>query len=128
MNDTAKTMVMYGEYPLESLQKEWVNFLRCRGHRVEEPEDVAGVVVSQSKNDNSYRWLLFAAQGKIKRLTPAQRRDLGKEMQRAEEAGQKPYIVVHFTVPVPKVIIKPAARVLKTGRVGSARGGIAWSG
>ena len=128
MNDTAKTMVMKGEFPLAFLQKEWIDFLQSRGHRVEEPEDIMGVVVSESKKDNRFRWLLFTARGLIKRLTPGEYQNLSKEVERAKKAGQKPYVVVYFSVLESKIVIKPAGRVLKTGRVGSVRGGIAWSG
>ena len=56
MNDTDKTMVMKGEYPLAFLQKEWIDFLLCRGHRVAEPADIMGVVVSKSKKGDRFRY------------------------------------------------------------------------
>lgn len=126
MNDTAKTMVMKGEFPLTFLQKEWIYFLLCCGHRVAEPEDTLGVVVSESKKNDRFRWLLFTARGLIKRLTPGEYQNLRKEVERAQKAGQKPYVVVYFSVLEPKIVIKPADRVLRTGRIGSTRGGIAW--
>ena len=126
MNAATKTGAMRYEYPIESLREEWIKFLQRRGHRVQRAEGVSRAIVSQSKKNNGFRWLLFTAQGRIKRLTPTQCRNLGREIQRAKEAGQRPYVVVHFTVPVTKVVIKPAGRVLETGRIGSAHGGIAW--
>ena len=114
---------------LELLQKEWIGFLQQRGHQVQEADAAAvGVVVSQSKKDNRFRWLLLVAEGQIKKLRPGEYHKLGQEYERAQKAGQKPYVVVYFAEPQPKVVIMPADRVLQTGSVGSARGGIAWRG
>ena len=59
-------------------------------------------------------------------LLQEQRKQLRKEINHARNEGQKPYVVVRFDEPELKIIIKPAERALETGRIGSARGGIAW--
>ena len=117
---------MKDRYPAELLREAWVRFLQRRGHEVHVTEGITGAITSYCKEHNSFRWLLFVAEGQIKRLSPSERRQLGREIETAKEQGQKPFVVVRFTVPRPKVIIKPAEKVLETGRIGSARGGIPW--
>ena len=117
---------MKNEYPTELLRGAWINFLQQRGHEVYAPEQVIDVIASHCDEHNSFRWLLFVAEGQIKRLSPSQMRQLAKEIELAKEQGQKPFVVVRFTVPKPKILIKPAHKVLETGRIGSARGGISW--
>ena len=90
------------------------------------PESITDVISSYSKEHNSFRWLLFVAEGQIKRISLSQMQQLAKEIKVAREEGQKPYVVVRFAVPRPKVIIMPAESVLGIGRVRSERGGIPW--
>lgn len=108
------------------LLEGWIDFLHDRGHSVELLRETPNVVVSHGKKDNSFRWLLFAAAGRVKVLRPAERKNLVNEIQNAQKAKQKPYVVVRFELPAAKIIVKPADKVLQTGRIGSARGGIAW--
>ena len=117
---------MKDEYPAELLREAWINFLQQRGHEVYAPEQVIDVIASHCNGYNSFRWLLFVAEGQIKRLSPSQMRQLAKEIGLAKEQGQKPFVVVRFTVPKPKILIKPAHKVLETGSISSARGGIPW--
>ena len=111
---------------LELLQQAWIDFLQRRGHEISIPEQIIDVITSYCEGHNSFRWLLFAAAGQVKRLTPSERRQLAREIEAAREQGQKPYVVVRFSVPKSKIIIKPAENALETGRIGSARGGIPW--
>ena len=108
------------------LLEGWIDFLHDRGHRVKLLKETPNVVVSHSKKDKSFRWLLFVAAGRVKVLRPYERRNLADEIRNARKAKQKPYVVVRFELPEAKAVIKPADKVLQTGRVGSARGGIAW--
>ena len=117
---------MKDKYPAELLRQTWINFLQQRGHEVYTPEQVIDVIASHCDGHNSFRWLLFVAEGEIKRLSPSQMRQLAKEIELAKEQGQKPFVVVHFTVPKPKILIKPAEKVLETGQIDSVRGGIPW--
>ncbi len=117
---------MNRQYSLELLQEAWTNFLQQRGHEVYPPEQVIDVITSHCDGHNSFRWLLFVAEGQTKRLSPSQMRQLAKEIELAKEQGQKPFVVVRFTVPKSKILIKPAHKVLETGRIGSTRGGISW--
>lgn len=119
---------MKNEYPAELLREAWINFLQHKGHEVYTPEQITDVITSRCEEHNSFRWLLFIAEGQIKRLSPSERRQLAKEIEAAREEGQKPYVVVRFTVPRSKIIIKPAEKALESGRIGSARGGIPWFG
>ena len=116
------------EYPLGMLLEGWIDFLHDCGHSVELLRETPNIVVSHGKKDNSFRWLLFVAAGRVKVLRPTERQELAGEVQNAQEAGQRPYVVVHFELPEAKVVMKPADKVLQTGRIGSARGGIAWLG
>jgi hypothetical protein len=100
--------------------------LHDSGHKVELLKENPNIVVSHSKKNNSFRWLLFAAAGRVKVLRPAERKNLADEIGNARKTGQEPYVVVGFELPEARVIVKPADKVLQTGRVGSARGGIAW--
>lgn len=117
---------MNRQYSLELLQEAWTNFLQQRGHEVYVPEQVIYVITSHCDEHNGFRWLLFVTEGQTKRLSPSQMRQLAKEIELAKEQGQKPFVVVRFTVPKPKILIKPAHKVLETGRIGSTRGGIPW--
>lgn len=117
---------MKDEYPAELLREAWINFLQQRGHEVYLPERITNVIASHCEEHNSFRWLLFVAEGQIKRLSPSEMRELSGEIEAAREEGQKPFVVVRFTVPRPKIMIKPAQKVLETGRIGSVRGGIPW--
>jgi hypothetical protein len=116
------------EYPLGMLLEGWIDFLHDCGHSVELLRETPNVVVSHGKKDNSFRWLLFVAAGRVEVLRPAERKNLVNEIQNAQKAKQKPYVVVRFELPAAKIIVKPADKVLQTGRIGSARGGIAWLG
>ncbi len=120
---------MNRQYSLELLQEAWTNFLQHRGHEVhapDPPDQVIYVITSHCDGHNSFRWLLFVAEGQTKRLNPSQMRQLVMEIELAKEQGQKPFVVVRFTVPKSKILIKPAHKVLETGRIGSVRGGIPW--
>lgn len=110
------------------LLEGWIDFLHDRGHSVKLLRENPNVVVSHCKKDNSFRWLLFVAAGRVKVLRPAERKNLANEIANAQTAKQKPYVVVCFELPAAKIIVKPADKVLQTGRIGSARGGIAWLG
>ena len=128
INGAANIRTMKNGYPLALLREQWRGFLESYGHRVLRVEDVPDVVVSNSNKHNSFRWLLFVAVGKIKRLRRQERRNLASEIACAEKERQKPYVVVYFPVPEPKVVIQPAAKAMRTGRIESTRGGIAWLG
>ena len=111
---------------VELLTEAWMIFLQERGHEVCVPERITDAVTSHDKEHSHFRWLLFVAGGKIKELRASERQQLAREIQIARRQRQKPFVVVHFGVPRPKVIIKPAEKALETGRIGSARGGIPW--
>jgi len=111
---------------VELLRQAWIDFLQQKGHKVNVPEGCGSVVTSHSPEHNSFRWLLFAAEGRIKKLNLSQTRQLAEEVKLAKKQRQKPYVVVRFIVPEPKVIIKPADKVLETGGIDSAIGGIPW--
>jgi len=117
---------MNKRYYLELLQQAWIDFLQRRGHEVSIPEPIVDVITSYCEGHNSFRWLLFAAEGQVKRLSPSERRQLAREIEAAREQGQKPFVVVRFAVPKSKIIIKPAEKALETGCIDSARGGIPW--
>ena len=117
---------MKNRYPAELLREAWISFLRQRGHEVFVPERITDAITSYRKEHNSFRWLLFVAAGQVRRLCPSERRQLAREIKIAREEGQRPYVVVHFTVPNSKIVILPAENVLETGGISSARGGIPW--
>jgi hypothetical protein len=117
---------MNKRYYLELLQQAWIDFLQRRGHEISLPEQIIDVITSYCEGHNSFRWLLFATERQVKRLTPSERRQLAREIEAAREQGQKPYVVVRFAVPKSKIIIKPAEKALETGYIDSARGGIPW--
>ena len=113
-------------HPVRVLQDQWSEFLEDRGHRVRDVGKAPGVLVSHSRRNNSFRWVLLASLGPIKVLTLSERRQLVGEIGRAHKEGQKIYVVVQFSVPESKLVIAPAGRLLKTGKIGSARGGLPW--
>jgi hypothetical protein len=117
---------MKNRYPAELLREAWISFLQQRGHEVSVPERITDAITSYRKQHNSFRWLLFVAEGQVKRLTPSERRRLAREIETAREEDQRPYVVVRFTVPSSKIVIMPAENVLETGDISSARGGIPW--
>ena len=119
---------MKDRYPAELLREAWVRFLQRRGHEVHVTEGITDAITSCRKEHNNFRWLLFVAEGQTKILSPSERQQLSSEIETAREQGQRPFVVVRFTVPQSKVIIKPAENVLETGRIGSTRGGIPWFG
>ena len=108
------------------LQQQWIRFLELRSHHVEVVKDATGVLVSRDGKGKPYRWVLFVATGVIKTLRREERIRLRTQIRRAQEAGQEAFVVVRFTVPQAKLVIKPAEAVLQTSKVGSARGGIDW--
>ena len=111
---------------LARLQQQWIRFLELRSHYVEVVKDAPGVLVSRDGKGKPYRWVLFVATGVIKTLRREERIRLRTQIRRAQEAGQEAFVVVRFTVPQAKLVIKPAEAVLQTSKVGSARGGIDW--
>ena len=117
---------MKNGYAVRLLREAWIGFLQQRGHEVFVPERITDAITSYRKEHNSFRWLLFVAAGQVKRLNPSERRQLAREIETAREEGQRPYVVVRFTVPSPKIVIIPAENVLETGSIRSARGGIPW--
>ena len=117
---------MPGGYSLKSLQQDWIAFLQRRDQQAYPVIGIKGVVVSSTKKDKAFRWILFTAAGIIKKFRPDERRRLVQEFNRAMDEGQKTYVVVHFSIPEPKVVVMPAERVVRTKRVVSTRGGIPW--
>jgi len=117
---------MKKEFAAEMLREAWIDYLQKRGHQVTVPAGFGNTVTSYSPEYNSFRWLLFVAEGRIKNLSHSQTRRLAGEIKLAKQHSQKPYVVVRFTIPKPKLIVTPADKVLETGRIDSARGGIPW--
>jgi len=117
---------MVEKHSLACLQRRWMDFLQARGHHVEVVKEATAVLISRSGNGKQYRWVLFVATGMIKSLRREERVRLRTQSRRAEEAGQEAFVIVCFTVPQSKLVIKPAEAVLRTNKVGSARGGIDW--
>jgi hypothetical protein len=117
---------MVKKHSLACLQRQWMDFLQARGHHVDVVKDTAPVLVSRNGSGKYYRWILFVATGVIKSLRREEAARLRTEVRRATEAGQKPFVVVHFAVPQTKLVIKPAEAVVRTKKIGSARGGISW--
>jgi hypothetical protein len=117
---------MVEKHSLACLQHQWMDFLQARGHHVEVVKEATAVVVSRNGSGEHYRWILFTAAGVIKSLRREETARLRMEVCRAEEAGQKPFVVIRFAVPQTKLVIKPAEVVTRTNKVGSARGGIGW--
>ena len=117
---------MKDQYSLQALQQDWLNFLWNRGHAVKIRRQKDGIVVTHSRDGSTFRWILFTADGPIKKLRLEEKRRLKRQIRLARSERQKVFVVVHFSYPAPKVVIKPADKVLQTRQIDSARGGIDW--
>jgi hypothetical protein len=111
---------------LNELADEWVRYLQQRGHRVSKSNEAAGILLSQCGHGNHYRWLLLTIQGPSSRLTAADHNYFKRQLAIGRKAGEQAYLVVRFDLPVVKLVVLPADRVLRIQILKSDRGGIPW--
>ena len=111
---------------MNALASEWAAYLEERGHQVKRSPRDFNAVISRNGHGTRYRWLLLRSGRATRRLTPIEREHVERDLQRGRKAGQRVFVVIEFEPPISKLIVLPAAKVLKASRLTSAKGGIPW--
>ena len=105
---------------------EWEAFLAERGHRIDLPKGVAGVLESRDGAGQRFRWLFLSARGKSKRLSGAEAQDIRRHLRQAKRLKQQVYVAFRFPKPMAKVIVMPAETVAIRKQILARKGGIPW--
>ncbi len=105
---------------------EWTSYLEQRGHRVRRTRGGLCMLLSRNGRAARYRWLLIHVEGSMRRLTPIEREQIGREHRRGQKAGEQVYIVVRFSRPVDTVIVLSADKAVRSSRLSAGKGGIPW--
>lgn len=87
---------------------------------------ISCVLRSVNSGRKRFRWLLTTARGKTRTLSQLELEDITLHLKRAEQLGEECYVVVKFEKPTGKILVIPARRALKKGRILSHKGGIGW--
>ena len=112
--------------PLGCFLKEWTCYLELHGHGVKANESAMGILVSQDRQGNRYRWLLRCQAGESLLLSLRDRRILRCQVRLARKSREKCFLVVKFGHPGGKAVIVPAAQAQHLRRLDAAKGGIPW--
>ena len=112
--------------PVGNLIEGWAGYLKQHGHRVEEPAEAPGILISRNGRDRRYRWLLRCVEGDSILLTVVDRKRICRQLRMAQISGETAYMVVKFEEPSGKVLVVPAAEAIKVKRLSSDKGGIPW--
>lgn len=110
----------------DDLETAWARYLTQRNHEVRRVPTLPHVLSSRNGCDRSYRWFLLHAEGRSMRLTAIDHENVSRQINLARKAGQEAYVVVKFDRPEPKVVVIPAEKAAKMGRISSKTGGIPW--
>ncbi len=112
--------------PLRNFVSEWACYLAQRGHRVSSLPGALEVLCSRNGRDVAYRWLLLHAKRDTRRLTAIEHENIQRHLRRGRQAAEQVFVVIKFDRPEPRVVVLPAAKAIKVGRLRSDRGGIPW--
>jgi len=110
----------------EEFLREWEAFLTERGHQVDLPKGVTGVLESRDAAGEGFRWLLLSARGKSKCLSAVEIQDIRCHLRRGKRLNQRVYVAIRFQKPTAKVIVMPADRVAARKRILARKGGVPW--
>ena len=112
--------------PLGYFVKEWTCYLELHGHGVKANRNAAGILVSQDRQGNRYRWLLWCEAGDSLLMSPEDRRELRCQVRLARKSRERCFLVVKFGHPGGQAVIVPAAQAQHLRRLDAAKGGIPW--
>jgi len=112
--------------PLGCFLKEWTCYLELHGHGVKAKESAMGILVSQDRRGNRYRWSLRCEAGDSLLMLPEDRRKVRCQVRLARKNREKCFLVVKFGYPGGKAVIVPAAQAQHLRRLDAAKGGIPW--
>jgi len=110
---------------LRLLSCSWYGYLRQRGHRLSK-QDSPQIWTSLNTGNKAYRWVLFATASRIKRLDVQEKKFIRFNISKARENSEQCYLVAGFATEEPRIVILPADKAVKDGRVASDTGGIDW--
>jgi len=110
---------------LKLLSCSWYGYLRHRGHQVSE-QDNPHVLKSMSMGWEAYRWVLFTTRSPIKHFSTQEKKLIRFHLRKTEGWCERCYLVVGFATEEPRIIVLPADKAVKDGRVASDTGGIDW--
>lgn len=111
---------------LRCLEVSWRGYLEEKGHYVYESKRAPGAISSRNSKKNRYRWLLLAAQTPYRILTRYELLNVRRHLRQAKAGNEAVYLVVGFQQDPRRIVAVPAKTVLKTRRIYSDKGGIAW--
>lgn len=116
---------MAGRDLLHSFVWEWACYLAQRGHDVKLAAPPS-IVRSRNGKGTAFRWLLLHSPRATRTLTAIDHQSILNQLRLGQRAGQQVFVAIKFERPVAKVVVLPAARVVRVARIGSDKGGIAW--
>lgn len=117
---------MVGSAALQEFVLKWACYLQRRGHRVKVISGAPDMLRARNGRGERYRWLLLHAKGSTRRLTAIEHEHIQRQLRRAEKTREQVYVVVVFDRANRRVVMLPAARAARIGRVHADKGGIAW--
>lgn len=117
---------MHERTRLTELACSWSAYLGARHHRVRLIADGPVILSSRDGRGRRYRWILFRSDEAGRRLTPAERLHVQRELKHGKKHGESVFLVVVFPAPVNKLVVWPAAKALELSRLSGTRGGIPW--
>ena len=111
---------------LELLRDSWLACLLKECHRVAGVRGAAALIRSRNGNNRRYRWLLWVSEDPTRRFSRSEQAGIRRHLAQAKRHSEAAYLVVGFLPEPKRIVVIPAAVVLKTGCVRSDKGGITW--
>ena len=89
-------------------------------------QDDPHVLKSMSMGWEAYRWVLFTTRSPIKHFSTQEKKLIRFHIRKTEGWCERCYLVAGFATEEPRIVILPADKAVKDGRVASDTGGIDW--
>lgn len=89
-------------------------------------QDNPHVLKSMSMGWDAYRWILFTTRSPVKHLSTQEKKLIRFHIRKAQGSCERCYLAVGFVTEEPRIIVLPADKALKKGRIASDTGGINW--
>lgn len=112
--------------PRSVLMHEWACYLAQREHEIKPCTSDPDVLLSRNNAGPRYRWLFAQSDGNSLRLTAADHEHIERQARHARRKGERPYLVVKFERPQPKVVVLPATAAARARVLSAHQGGIPW--
>ena len=107
------------------LAREWAAYLQRYDHDVKRTRN-GNALSSRNGAGTRFRWLFAHSTDSTLRLTASDHEYLERQARHARQAGERPYLVVKFEQPEPKLLVLPAAKAARTRLLSAKQGGIPW--